>query len=213
MPNQPKSVQGLALSCIRNGRKVLKELSFEVATGQTLLLMGPNGSGKSTLLRICAGLLQADEGRLQVDGEDGLENPAVLHGLHHYVGHANGLKTALTIRENLEVWASLLTANGAEPNLDGALDAFGLMRLAETPVHYLSAGQRRRAALSRLLLVERPLWLLDEPLNALDQKHIDIIESAIAHHAAQGGMSIVATHQLLNLPETDRSVLDLGIPR
>ena len=213
VPNQPNSIQGQSLTCIRNGRQVLKGLSFELTAGQALLLMGPNGSGKSTLLRICAGLLQPDSGELRVDEEDGVENPAALHAVQHYVGHNNGLKTALTIRENLEVWSSLLQTSGSVPDTEKALDAFGLLKLAETPVHYLSAGQRRRAALSRLLLVHRPLWLLDEPLNALDQKHIDIIEGAIARHTEQGGMAIVATHQMLNLPEAERSALHLGMPR
>lgn len=212
MPIQTISIQALQLTCIRNGRQVLKDLSFDVGAGHTLLLMGPNGSGKSTLLRICAGLLQPDTGQLHVNDEDGIANPSVLHGVQHYLGHNNGLKTALTIRENLDVWSSLLRSDEAAPNTERALARFGLSRLADTPVHYLSAGQKRRAALSRLLLVERPIWLLDEPLNALDEKHIDIVEEAIAHHARQGGIAIVATHQMLDIPEAERSVLGLGQP-
>ena len=175
--------------------------------------MGPNGSGKSTLLRICAGLLAADAGTLTLNGKNASEDSADLHRLHHYVGHKDGLKSALTIGENLEVWVSLLGGQAMPDAFDAALEKFSLARLQDTPVHYLSAGQRRRAALARLVLIQRPIWLLDEPLNGLDAKHIAVIEQALSDHVGAGGLALVATHQTLNLQDTDCSVLTLGAAR
>ncbi len=175
--------------------------------------MGPNGSGKSTLLRICAGLLAADSGTLALNGKNAGEDSADLHPLHHYVGHKDGLKSALTIQENLEVWASLLGGTTMPDAFDAALEKFNLARLQDTPVHYLSAGQRRRAALARLVLIQRPIWLLDEPLNGLDAKHIAVIENALSEHVGAGGLALVATHQLLDLQDADCSVLTLGQSR
>ena len=195
---------------MRNGRTVLKDFNFSAESGDALLLMGPNGSGKSTLLRICAGLLAADSGTLALNGEATNEDSAALHRQHHYVGHKDGLKSALTIAENLEVWASLLGGPTLPDALDLALERFSLHRLQDTPVHYLSAGQRRRAALARLILRHRPIWLLDEPLNGLDAKHIAVIEQALSHHVKAGGLALVATHQMLNLPDAECSVLTLG---
>ncbi len=171
--------------------------------------MGPNGSGKSTLLRICAGLLRPDAGALTLNGEDGIDNPGILHAAHHYIGHANGLKSALTVVENLSVWRSLF-GTASDAGLDHALSTFGLAKMAETPAHYLSAGQKRRVALSRLLLEERSIWLLDEPLNGLDEKHAAILIDCLSQHTRSGGMAIVATHQVLDIPEAELSILQLG---
>lgn len=203
-------LDGNGLASIRNGRTVIDNLSFTVEPEQTLLLMGPNGSGKSTLLRICAGLLVPDAGTLRFNGEDCRENPLPLHQNHHYVGHLSGVKTALTVDENLAVWSSLFALKEGTNNRDQALDRFGLTNLADTPAHYLSSGQKRRVALSRLVLAQRPLWLLDEPLTGLDEKYASVLEQCLIEHTATGGIAIVATHHLLDVPEVHRSILHLG---
>ncbi len=192
---------------------MLRDLSLMAAPGQTILLMGANGSGKSTLLRICAGLLAPDSGKILVGGADGIDNPGLLHRCNHYLGHANGLKTALTVAENIEIWRGLFGLTGDALSSAQAVEAFGLTKLVDTPAHYLSAGQKRRAALARLLLAPRQIWLLDEPLTGLDDTHTAAVETCIANHAAAGGTAIVTTHQKLNLPAAECSVLRLDETR
>jgi heme exporter protein A len=182
----------LDLSCQRGGRIVFRDLSFRLAPGQALLVTGPNGAGKTSLLRQIAGLLPLAAGAFQLDdaGPD-----AALPELCHYVGHLNAVKTSLSVAENLAFWAEFLGSHGA--SLAPALRAFGLAPLAELPAGLLSAGQKRKLALSRLFTARRPIWLLDEPQTSLDAASLLLLDAAIADHLAGGGIAIVASHVAL----------------
>ena len=167
-----------------------------------LAVIGPNGSGKSSLLRVLAGLLRPESGTLQLTGR------ATDEAVAHYLGHADALKSALTLRETLRFWAALY---GGADGLTGAADAVGIAHAMDLPAGVLSTGQRRRAALARLLLAPRPLWLLDEPLSALDRDGEALLGALMRDHLGRGGMVVAATHQ--NLPIVPDSVLDLSLPR
>jgi heme exporter protein A len=182
------------LCVIRGGRSILAELSFRVAAGGSLLLMGPNGAGKTTLIRTLAGLIPAATGRLWLE-DAGTE--ASVGELSHYVGHLNALKANLTVAENARFWVGFL---GGNREIWPALDAFGLSALEDIPAAYLSAGQKRRLALARLLLAPRPIWLLDEPATSLDEEAQAALAAAVAAQLGSGGLVIAATHQPLGWP-------------
>jgi heme exporter protein A len=176
------------LSCQRGGRLVFHGVSFSLAPGDALLVTGPNGAGKTSLLRQVAGLLPLAGGALRVEDA---KPDAQLPELCHYVGHLNAVKANLSVRENLAFWAEYFE-DGAKPGR--ALDAFGLRPLADAPAALLSAGQKRRLALSRLFASRRPIWLLDEPQSSLDSASIELLDAAINDHLAQGGIAVVASH-------------------
>ncbi|HMF05839.1 MAG TPA: heme ABC exporter ATP-binding protein CcmA [Methylocella sp.] len=183
------------LTIERGGRTVIANLSFELNAGTCLEVTGPNGAGKSTLLRALAGFLPLCSGAVSL-------SPApqeTLSQLAHYVGHADALKTLLTVTENLEFLASLLDAGLGGLPVAEALAKLGLAHAANLPVAYLSAGQKRRAALARLIAINRPIWLLDEPLTALDAGSRGLVRQIMAGHLAQGGLIIAATHAALGL--------------
>jgi heme exporter protein A len=198
--------QGRGLSCMRGGRTVFANLDFAVSDGAVLVLRGPNGSGKSSLLRLMAGLLGPAAGELSWDGEELVRDPEAHGARTHYVGHLDAVKPALTVAENLSIWAGLRT--GDETGVDAALARFGLDRLAGIPARLLSAGQRRRLALARMVATPAPLWLLDEPTVALDAGAVAAVESAIAGHCGSGGIAVVSTHVDLGLERT--ATLELG---
>ncbi len=185
---------------MRGGREVFAGLSFTVAAGELLAVTGPNGAGKSTLLRLIAGLIPPAAGEIVLEPASEQKTGSRLH----YVGHLDGLKGGLTVRSNLQFWADLWRSPGA---VDAALAAVDLEGLAELPVAVLSAGQRRRAALARLKLAERPVWLLDEPATALDAAAEARLGSLIGEHLAAGGIVIAATH--LDLPVKPTATLAL----
>jgi heme exporter protein A len=163
-----------------------------LAGGDALVLRGPNGSGKSSLLRLLAGFLEPAAGTLAWAGAPIADDLAAHRARLHHVGHADAVKAPLTVRENL-AFASALSG-AADDGLAEALAGFDLARLAEVPARYLSAGQRRRLALARLLAIPRPLWLLDEPGVGLDAANRARLEQAIAGHRAEGGIVVLATH-------------------
>lgn len=175
------------LTCVRGGRTVFEHLSFDAEPGKGVQLVGANGVGKSSLLRILAGFLPPAAGTFTLEGADE-ETP--IGEFCHYVGHLNGVKRAFTVHENLAFWTDFL--GGGE--VDDALDAFNLLDLKDIPAGLLSAGQARRLGLARLRLVERPLWLLDEPSVSLDEASRNILASTIEGHIAGGGLVIAATH-------------------
>jgi heme exporter protein A len=177
------------LGCQRGGRTVFDGLSFAVSPGEALLLSGPNGAGKTSLLRQIAGLLPLAAGRLSLDGAP---PDAMLAELCHYVGHLNAVKTSFSVRENLAFWSEFLGEDGG--SLDRALAAFGLGALAELPAGLLSAGQKRKLALSRLFTASRPIWLLDEPQVSLDAASVKLLDKALKDHLAAGGIALVASH-------------------
>jgi heme exporter protein A len=182
-------LSGDKLSLVRGGRMLFTDLSFVVAAGEALLLMGANGAGKTSLLRAIAGLLHPVAGRVRLEG--GAPDQALSERCH-YVGHANAIKTGLTVVENAHFWSRFLGAGATDPA--GALETFGLSQLRDIPAGYLSAGQKRRLGLTRLLLAERPLWLLDEPTASLDSAAQDVLTSVVNAHLARGGLVVAATH-------------------
>jgi heme exporter protein A len=177
------------LACVRGGREVFAGLGFSLAAGEALLLTGPNGAGKTTLLRLIAGLLMPSAGRLELDGG---ERDLTLAEQAHYLGHRDALKTSLSVAENLDFWATYLGRGG--PAGEAALAAVGLADLARLPAAYLSAGQRRRLSIARLLAAPRPIWLLDEPTAALDAAAQARLADLMRAHLAGGGLIIAATH-------------------
>ena len=186
-----------SLACARGGRLVFEGVSFALAPGDALLLRGPNGAGKSSLLRLLAGFLAPSAGTLWWDGKPALADPAEHRVRLHLIGHSNGIKGALTVGENLRFAAAVAGAPGAP--LECALAGFELSALADMPAAYLSAGQRRRLALVRLLASARPLWLLDEPDAGLDAANRTHLARAVAAHRAAGGIAVIATHRDLGL--------------
>lgn len=188
----PLRLKAENLSCERGGRLVFKNLSFELGAGELAELRGPNGAGKSSLLRLLAGLNTTLSGSLS------LENGATdttLGEQSHYIGHTEANKPALTVRENLIFWQKFL--GGAENTK--IFSAFNLETLGDDQVLLLSAGQKRRLALTRLFVAHRPLWLLDEPTVGLDAASLLILQNHIHDHLNNGGMVIAATHTELGV--------------
>ncbi|MDZ4737256.1 MAG: heme ABC exporter ATP-binding protein CcmA [Rhodospirillaceae bacterium] len=208
---EPKSsalFRAEGLACRRGERPVFAGIFFELAEGAGLLLTGANGSGKSSLLRLLAGLLPAESGTLYWSNAPVAADRDAQRARILFLGHRDAVKSGLTVLENIEGWASLQRA----PSDAGrtALAAFDLERLADLPARYLSAGQRRRLALARLLLVKRPLWLLDEPQTGLDEAATERLATTIENHRAGGGIAVVATHGGLDLPGAERLDLDVA---
>ena len=183
------------VSCARGGVPILSGVSFSVGPGQALILRGPNGIGKSTLLRTLAGLQPVLSGRIEAP-EDGLA----------YAGHLDGLKAVLTVRENLAFWAEAFGTRDIAP----ALAAFDLEDLADRPAQNLSAGQKRRLGLARLVVTNRPVWLLDEPTVSLDVASVAQFRDLINRHLTDGGAAVIATHIDLGF---EAETLDLGAYR
>lgn len=197
------------LACIRGERQLFSDLNFRLAPGEALLLHGPNGSGKSSLLRLLAGFLPPAHGRVLWDGLPALEDAEAHRARLQYLGHQDAVKSQLGTGDNLLFWARLygLDPLGAEQAVTTALDAAGLQRQRHLQGGYLSAGQKRRLALARLLLKPATLWLLDEPTNALDTSAVAWLGELLAGHRAKGGMIILASH--VDVPLKDARRLDL----
>lgn len=180
------------LTVERGERTILRGLSFTAAAGEALVLVGPNGAGKTTLLRTIAGFLRAASGSIRLEGGDGDQS---VGEQAHFVGHANAIKANLTVAENVGFWARYLGgAEDLEARIDAALEHFAISDLAEFPAAYLSAGQKRRAGLARLLVAKKPLWLLDEPTVSLDAASTRLLSTAVNAHLDGGGLVIAATH-------------------
>jgi heme exporter protein A len=184
-------LSGRGLACVRGDRQVFSGLDFEAAGGEALALTGPNGAGKTTLLRLIAGLLRPTAGTLALAGGDA---EASLAEQVHYVGHQEALKPALSVRENLHFWSEFLGGASTETGCAAALRAVELDSLADLPAAYLSAGQRRRLALARLVAATRPVWLLDEPTSALDTASQEKLGGLMQAHLSTGGIVVAATH-------------------
>jgi heme exporter protein A len=182
-----------SLTCVRGGRTVFSGLSFTVAAGEALAVVGRNGAGKSSLLRTIAGLVHLAAGKLSLSGEP----EASVAEQAHYLGHQDALKGALSVRENLTFWVDYLGSTRA--GIADALQAVDLAPLAGLPAGYLSAGQRRRLSIARLVAVKRPLWLLDEPTSALDAQSQDRLAGLMRTHLQGGGIIVAATHGSIGL--------------
>jgi heme exporter protein A len=190
------------IACQRGSRLLFEDLSFTLAPGEGLLVTGPNGAGKTSLLRQLAGLLPLAGGSLTLTGAG---DDAAIPELCHYVGHLNAVKTSLSVADNLAFWADFL--GGRPDHLPNALAAFGLRPLADLPAGLLSAGQKRKLALSRLFAAPRPIWLLDEPQVSLDAPSLKLLDGAIGAHLAQGGIALVASHTPLKTKFAHKLVL------
>ena len=199
---------GEKLACVRGERRVFENLSFRARAGEALLLTGPNGSGKSSLLRLMAGLLRPEAGRLAWSGGAVDDDPDAHRARVHYVGHLDAMKPTLTVGENVAFYAALRGRPADAATVARALEHFDLQPLAATPARFLSQGQRRRAALARLLAVPAPLWLLDEPTLALDDASLARLRAVLAEHLAGGGHLVAATHAPIALEAAQR--LELG---
>jgi len=184
------------LACVRGDKRLFESLSFRVRAGQALAIEGANGAGKTSLLRLLAGFLSPAAGRVLVRTADHDSDDAEERGrLVGWLGHLDGLKPQLTVTEQLSFFARLY-GRQADP---AALETVGLARQADLPCRYLSAGQRRRLALARLLTSQRPLWLLDEPFAALDAAGQGLVAQLMLRHCGSGGIIIAATHDPLGL--------------
>jgi heme exporter protein A len=185
------------LSVRRGGRRVLDKLSFTLDPGSLLALTGRNGTGKTTLLRALALLVPGDGGEIRWNGASVADDREAWRARLAWLGHNDGLKGDLTVAENLVAAERLRSGRTLSPT--DALSAFDLANLAQRPARALSAGQRRRAALARVVLSAADLWLLDEPLNALDAPAQESLRIVLRAHLARGGMAIAATHAPLGL--------------
>ncbi len=189
-------LEGSDLACVRGGREVFAGVGFSAGDGEALLVTGRNGAGKSSLLRMIAGFVRVAGGRLELTGGD---PERTLAEQAHYLGHQDALKPSLTALENLAFWASYLGGSAAGQSPMAALAAVGLDGLASLPAAYLSAGQRRRLSIARLVAVQRPVWLLDEPAAALDRPAQDRLAELMREHLAGGGLIVAAVHGPIGL--------------
>jgi heme exporter protein A len=193
------SVEGLSVQ--RAGRRIIDNIGFKLAEGEALVVCGRNGAGKSTFLRALAGLLPTTQGVISLNR--GVLDVELAQNTH-YLAHADGMKLALSVEENLNFWANYLagSSQSRSQSIPQALSIVGLTHALRAPFGALSAGQKRRAALARLLVVYRPLWLLDEPMTALDQASRARFAQAMGAHCAEGGIIVVATHEPLGFETT-----------
>jgi heme exporter protein A len=191
------------LACHRGGRDVFAGLSFAVASGEALVVTGRNGAGKSSLLRTIVGLVRLAHGTLTLEGGD---PELTVAEQAHYLGHQDALKPSLSVSENLRFWAGFL--GSALADIKPSLEAVGLAELADLPAAYLSAGQRRRLSIARLLAVKRPIWLLDEPTSTLDATAQDRLSALMRAHLAEGGLIMAATHGPIGLGAAKELRLD-----
>jgi heme exporter protein A len=187
-------LKGDNLACSRGGREVFSGLHFGLSGGEALLVTGRNGAGKSSLLRLIAGLVHLSAGRLDLTGG---EPESTIGEQAHYLGHQDAMKPSLSVRENLNFWAAFL--GGGRPAIEAALEAVDLGTLADLPALFLSAGQRRRLSIARLVTVRRPIWLLDEPTSALDAPSQARLAGLMQQHLASGGMIVAAAHGSIGL--------------
>jgi len=180
------------LKAQRGERVLFQDLSFSVPAGQSLLIEGANGCGKTTLLRTIAGFARPDAGTVDIEG--GLDDAPLREQLH-YVGHLDGAKGTMTVGENLDFWCRFL----GDERQDSMPDPFGLDDIADIPAHYLSAGQRRKLALTRLAAISRTVWLLDEPSVSLDSAARDVLSEMMRRHVQKGGILLATSHADLGI--------------
>ena len=187
------------LAARRGGRLIFRDLSFRIRAGEAALLRGPNAVGKSTLLRQLAGLLPVAAGDARLGPISLAREGGAFQERVAYAGHLDAVKPALTVEENLAYWAGIHGSDGARTA--AALERFGLAHIARRPAAECSAGQKRRLGLARLLVVDRPLWLLDEPTASLDAEATALVAELVRAHVAAGGLALIATHVDLGLGE------------
>ncbi|MGZ5045382.1 MAG: cytochrome c biogenesis heme-transporting ATPase CcmA [Methylobacter sp.] len=200
------SLEGKGLSCIRDDRVLFEELAFELVSGQVLLLEGKNGSGKTSLLRILCGFREPDTGKINWCGE--AVKDSQFYAQMAYIGHLDGIKKELTVLENLKM--SLALSSSGQYSINEALTKVHLSGYDDVPVQTLSAGQKRRLSLARLLITENVLWILDEPFTSLDKQGIALIETLMTEHCASGGMIVLTSHHDIDLQGVDVQRINLS---
>lgn len=200
------SLEGTGLSCIRDDRVLFEQLAFELASGQVLLLEGKNGSGKTSLLRILCGFREPDAGEIRWCGD--AVKDSQFYAQMAYVGHLDGIKKELTVLENLRM--SLALSSAGKYSIDQALAKVHLTGYDDILVQALSAGQKRRLSLARLLITENVLWILDEPFTSLDKQGIALIETLMTEHCANGGMIVLTSHHDIALHDVDVQRINLS---
>ncbi|MBK20278.1 MAG: heme ABC transporter ATP-binding protein CcmA [Rhodospirillaceae bacterium] len=193
---------GENISCVRGERLVFRGLNFAVEPGGALVLTGNNGSGKTSLLRVMAGLNRATVGKIAWSDGPISDDPEKHHGRLHFIGHLDAQKPVLSVGENLEMWARL--HGGTDEKIAMAIKKLKLDGFEDLPGRYLSAGQRRRLSLARLVASEAPLWILDEPTIALDEGSVAAVRALISEHRDAGGMAVIATNVELGLSDTTK---------
>jgi heme exporter protein A len=187
-------LSGRGVRCVRGGQEIFSGLDFEASSGEVLAVIGANGTGKTSLLRMIAGLLTVADGSIDLEGG---EAELTLPEQAHYLGHRDALKPAMSVLENLAFWRDFL--GGETFDAATSVAAVGLDHAIHLPAAYLSAGQRRRLSIARLLVVRRPVWLLDEPTNALDTSGQAMFAALMGDHLSRGGLIIAATHAPLGV--------------
>lgn len=205
-------LEARGLAARRGYATLFSGVDFSLRGGEALVVQGPNGSGKTTLLRIVAGLTMPSAGEVRLRGDAMRAFDARLRNVVAFNGHAPALKDELTAFENLDAWMSLHGSPVSPDKIADALDSVALSRRHRLPVRVLSQGQRRRIGLARLALCDRALWILDEPLTALDAEAIGVLGELLTRHVAANGVCIAASHQPLPLEASRMKTLSLGVP-
>ncbi|MGD8556533.1 MAG: cytochrome c biogenesis heme-transporting ATPase CcmA [Chromatiales bacterium] len=208
MSEQPISLEAHHLSCIRDDRLLFEGLSFSIGSGEAIVLEGRNGTGKTSLLRILCGLRRPDEGEVRWQGIPIEKNYVDYYTRMAFVGHMDGIKRELSALENLRLSRSLCGSGNV--SIEEALETLLLTGYEDIPTYYLSAGQRRRVALARLLATDARLWILDEPFTSLDREGIALVENLMDEHVGAGGAMIMTSHHEVRLSTPGVRVLNLS---
>ncbi|WP_432453597.1 cytochrome c biogenesis heme-transporting ATPase CcmA [Agarivorans sp. QJM3NY_29] len=202
-------LEAIGLCCVREERVLFDNLSFTLNAGDILQVAGPNGAGKTSLLRLLAGLSRPEQGEIHWQGQSINQISDSFHQHCLYLGHHVGVKAELSAVENLQFYLGLAGQSMSLGQLYDLLARVGLAGLEDEPTAHLSAGQQRRVGLARLWLVERQLWILDEPFTAIDKQGVTYLEAVLKRHAEAGGMILLTTHQTLNIDSAHYRVLNI----
>jgi heme exporter protein A len=204
----PNGLSGRRIHVWRGDRHVLRGVDIDVLPGEVVHVAGPNGTGKTTLMRVLAGLMPAEEGVVGWRGRPIREDRDTFNAAMAYLGHENALKGDLSAFENLHYSVGIRRQLSAA-EIEKTLDHLGILRCRDLPARVLSAGQRRRLAMSRILLLGASLWVLDEPFTNLDVSGVELFSALIGDHVAAGGMTLLAAHQGLEVPGTTPRIAEL----
>lgn len=203
-------LQGINLTCVRGDRELFKNINFSLEAGGLMQVHGPNGSGKTSLLRMLCGLSNPAAGEIRWSDKAIHSLDGDYFAVMTYIGHLSGTKDDLTVMENLRITSALAGFEISADQAKEALEYIGLSGREALPVKVLSQGQRRRVALARLLVCKTSLWILDEPLVALDVVAVKLIQGLLEQHLLQGGMVVMTTHQEIDITAASITQLQLA---